>query len=406
MLETTYDIIVVGAGIAGSSSAIALAPEGYRLLLVDRAVFPRDKPCGEGIMPQGVEVLAQLGVLSAILDSGARTFRGIRYRNRQGVLAQAEFPRAEGGVAFGVAQRRYHLDHLLVQRATSFANVTVREGFAVTEVLREGDAVRGIVGHPVDSPSQRLVFRAPLTIGADGRHSLFHAACGLTKVFLRRRRYGVTGHLRSVAGIGPYVEVLPHQDGEIYLAPCGEDVTLVALLLEERAMKFFKGDLSRRYLESLRSTEGFGSRIARAELVPPVYAVGPLGFTVDPCYRPGLLLIGDSAGFLDPITGEGMALALKSVKAAVPLISEAFAHGDFGTELGRRYAEKRLELIGDLVRFTRLLLALSRHKFIADRAVRRLSRDERLFRNLLAIATGASRYSDLSLSQKVSLLLG
>lgn len=405
-MDSLYDVVVVGGGVAGACSAIALAPAGYRLLLLDKAVFPRHKPCGEGIMPQGVQVLAELGVLSEILARGGTTIRGIRYRNRAGVLAQADFPPSGGDVAVGVVMRRYQLDHLLLQRAKSLTNVIVREGFRVTDVVHEGDVVTGIAGHPVDSPSERLVFRAPLIIGADGRDSVFHRACALTRTSLRRKRYGVTGHLKNVAGIGSYVEVLPHQDGEIYVAPCGDDVSLVALLLEERAMKFFRGDLDARYLESLRSTPGFRERIARAELVPPIFAVGPLGFTVDPCYRAGLLLIGDSAGFLDPITGEGMTLALKSVKAAVPLIREAFVKGDFGTELGRQYAKKRFELIADLSRFTRLLLGLSRHKFLADRAIRRLSHDQRLFQKLLGITTGAQQYRDLSFSDKLSLLLG
>jgi len=404
-LDPTYDLIVVGGGVAGASSAIALARD-YRILLLDQAVFPRDKPCGEGIMPQGVQVLAELGLLSEILARGGTTIRGMRYCNRRGVVAEADFPLGLGGVAFGVVMRRYDLDHLLVRRAKSLPNVTVREGFKVTDIVREGDVVTGVEGHPVEFPSQRLVFRAPLTIGADGRHSVFHGACRLTKTFLRRRRYGVTGHLRGVAGIGSYVEVILHQDGEIYVAPCGEGLSLVALLLEERAMKYFKGDLAGRYLEFLKSTAGFRERIARSELVAPVFAVGPLGFTVDPCYRPGLLLVGDSAGFLDPITGEGMTLALKSVKAAVPLIREAFAAGDFGAELGRRYAKKRLELVDDLFRFTRLLLALSRHKCLADRAIRQMSHEEQLFQKVLGIATGAQRYRDLSFSEKVSLLLG
>lgn len=391
---------------AGASSAIALGADGYRVLLLDQAVFPRDKPCGEGIMPQGVQVLAELGVLREILARGARTVRGMRYSNRQGVLAQVDFPPAPGEVAFGIVMRRFDLDHLLLEHAKSLGNVTVREGFKVNEVVQEGEVVTGVAGYPVDCPSRRLVFRAPLTIGADGRNSVFHRACGLRKTYFRRRRYGVTGHLKDVAGVNSHVEVLPHAGGEIYVAPAGEDISLVALLLEERAMKFFKGDLRARYLESLRSTPGFRERIDQAELVPPVLAVGPLGFTVDPCHLAGLLLVGDSAGFLDPITGEGMTLALKSVKAAVPLIRQAFAAGDFGADFGREYAKQRFELISDLFSLTRLLLALSRHKFVADRAVRRVSRDEQLFQRLLGIVTGVRAYRDLSFSDKVSLFFG
>ncbi len=404
-MRSKYDIVIVGASIAGASSAIALAPEGYRILLLDQAVFPRDKPCGEGIMPQGVEILAGLGLLSEILTHGGVKVRGLRFRNLQGVWAEADFP-SKDGVSFGIVFRRLYLDHLILQRAKSFPNVTVREGFKVTDVIQEGQIVQGVAGHPVDFPDQREVFYAPLTIGADGRHSVFHAQCGLKKSYLRRKRFGVTGHLKGVEGLDQYVEVLIHPHGEIYVAPCGEDVTLVALLLEEKAMRFFAGDLPGRYHEFLRSAEGFGERTSTCQLVPPVFAVGPLGFTVEPCYRPGLLLVGDSAGFLDPITGEGMTLALKSVQAAVPLIREAFVVGSFGVELGQRYAEERFQLIEDVFRFTRLLLNFSRYKFIADRVIRRLSHDNVLLRKLLGIVTGIYRYSDLSLGEKVSLLRG
>ncbi|MBI4639916.1 MAG: hypothetical protein HY731_04440 [Candidatus Tectomicrobia bacterium] len=145
--------------------------------------------------------------------------------------------------------------------------------------------------------------------------------------------------------------------------------------------------------------------MSRSELIPPVLAVGPLGFTVEPCYRPGLLLIGDSAGFLDPITGEGMTLALKSMRAAIPLIKEAFATGNFGADLLSRYAEERFRLVEDIFRFTRLLLNLSRYKFVANRAIQRLSHNESLFRKLLGIAAGIHRYRDLTLGEKCSLLL-
>lgn len=405
-MASRHDMVIVGAGIAGSSSAIALAPEGYRILLLDQALFPRDKPCGEGIMPEGVQILAELGLLPEILAHGGAKVRGVRYWNRQGVLAQADFPPIPGGISFGLVMRRYHLDNLLLERAASFTNVTVRQGFRVTDVVQEDGGVKGVGGHAVDSPNQREVFHAPLTIGTDGRHSVFHAACRLTKTVLRRKRFGVTGHLQGVEGTGSYVEVLPCPGGQIYVAPCAEGITLVAILLEARAMQFFKGDLAARYAGFLRDVKGFRERITKSELVPPVAAVGPLGFTIEPCYRPGLLLIGDSAGFLDPITGEGMTLALKSVKAALPLIKEAFAVGSFDVALGQRYAGERFHVIEDVYRFTQLLLYLSHYSFIADRAIRRLSHDQRLFQKLLGVVTGSHRYRDISLRDKAALLMG
>ncbi len=405
-MKSDFDVIIVGASVAGSSLAIALAPEGYRILLLDRAIFPRDKPCGEGIMPQGVAILDTLGLLPEILAQGGTKIRGMRLRSLKGVWAEADFPPSVNGISFGIAMRRYELDHVLLQRAKSFSNVTVREGFRVTEVIREGQTVKGVGGRPVIHSDLREVFRSPITIGADGIHSLFHVQCDLKKAYLPRRRFGVTGHLSAVEGMSSYVEIFLHRDGEIYVAPCGQEVTLVALLLEERAMKPFKGDPADRYLGFLGSVEGFRERMSRSELIPPVFAVGPLGFTVQPCYRPGLLLVGDSAGFLDPITGEGMTLALKSVRAAVSIIKKAFTVGNFGADILARYAEERLSLVEDVYKFTRLLLDLSRFKWIANRAIGRLRDDEPLRRKLMGIVTGMHRYRDLTLGEKCSLVCG
>lgn len=402
-----YDIVIVGAGIDGASSAIALAPEGYRILLLDQANFPRDKPCGEGIMPQGVQILDDLGVLPEILaHQGTCKARGIRYRNRQGVSAKTDFRPREGGGSFAIGIRRWYLDHLLLLRARSRANITVREGFRVTEVIQEDGLVKGVAGHSDGSSARREAFYAPLTIGADGRHSVFHKACGITKTYLRRKRFGVTGHLRNVEGVDPYIEVVIHPHGEMYIAPCGEGITLVALLVEQAFMPFFARDLPDRYHAFLRSAEGFRERAVTSEVVGRVFAIGPLGFTVEPCHRAGLLLIGDSAGFLDPITGEGITFALKSVQAAVPLIRTAYALGDFGPTLGQRYETERLRLTEDIFHFTRLLLNLSRYKPVADRAIRRLSHDEVLFQKLLGIVTGRRRYQDITLGEKASLLMG
>lgn len=405
-MRSDYDVIIVGAGIAGSSAAIALAPHGYRILLLDQAAFPRHKCCGEGVMPQGVAILEEFGLLPAIMARGGARFRGIRFGNLRGVWAEAEFPSGQDSPSLGVVLRRFDLDHLILERAKTFRDVTVREGFRVARVVWEGQRAKGVEGYSVGAADRREVFRSPLTIGADGRDSVFHTGCGISRTYLPRKRFGVTGHLSGLEGVGPYVEVLMHPGGEIYLAPCGKGVSLVALLLEKRTMRSFHSELADGYMSFLKSVPGFAERMRTAELLPPVLMAGPLGFTVERCYGPGFLLIGDSAGFLDPITGEGMALTLKSVRAAVPIIQEAFATGNFETHILSRYAEERSRLIEDLFRLTRLILAFSQHKTLANRAIRRLSRDRALFRKLLGVVTGTNRYSEIGLRDKWSLLLG
>lgn len=406
MIKWDYDVIIVGAGVAGASSAIALGQEGYQVLLLDKENLPRYKPCGEGIMPQGVSILDSLGVLSEILESGGFKVRGLRFRSQAGVWAQADFPPVEDGLSYSVVMRRYELDHLLAQRAESYPNVTVRQGFQVREALHEAGAIQGITGHPVDDRDRRETFRAPLTLGADGMRSIFHNQYGITRTMLPRKRLGVSGHLRGVEGLSDYIEVL-HQDGsEIYVAPWSQGITLVAILLDERVVSSFEGNLIKGYHDFLKSAEGFGERIQDSELIPPVGARGPFGFDVEPIHLPGLLLIGDSAGFLDPITGEGMTLALKCVQAAVPIVRRAFESGDFGPDVLAQYVVERNHIIGDVYKLTQLMLDISRFKRLTNQAIKRLSRDEALFQKLMGIVTGANRYSDFTIRDRIALGLG
>jgi flavin-dependent dehydrogenase len=406
MSQWDYDVIVVGAGVAGAVSALLLGEQGARVLLLDRATFPRHKTCGEGIMPEGVAFLSSLGVVPAMMERGAACVAGLRFRSPAGAWAQADFPAKRGERQQSIVIRRYELDHLLVERARDVPTVTVREGFTVTDGLYEDGALRGVAGHATGQPDAFDSFRAPLTLAADGMHSRFHNRYGITRRFLRRQRWGIAGHLRGVEAVGPYIEVLFQPGSEIYLAPLAGDSTLVAILIEKSGMAGLRGNLAHAYHQFLQAAPGLGDRIRRSEVMPPVGARGPLGYEVSPVYRPGLLLIGDSAGFIDPITGEGMTMAIKCVQAALPIIRQALDTGEFGDDLLGRYAVERARIIHDVSSLTRLMLGVSRSTVLTNRAVKRLSHDRALFEKLLGIVTGASRYRDFSLSDRLALALG
>ncbi len=406
MTSWDYDVIVVGAGVAGSASAILLGREGHRVLLLDRATFPRHKTCGEGIMPEGVSILDALGVLPAVFEQGGFRVQGLRFRSRDGVWAQADFPSTESGPVHGVVIRRYELDNLLLEQAGATPGVTVREGWAVSDAVEQGGVIQGVVGHPVGRAKGTETLCAPLTVAADGMNSRFHGRYGLKRTVRRRQRWGISGHLRGVEGQHPYIEVMFQRDTEIYMAPLAGDLMLVAILAEKEAMAAFRGDLAGCYHQFLKAAPGLGERLQHSEVVPPVGARGPLGFTVEPLFLPGLLLVGDSAGFLDPITGEGMTLALKSARAMVPIVNQAFARGDFGPRVLGQYAVERAKVVGDVAKLTQLMLDVSRFPPLADRAIHRLSRDTALFQKFLGIAAGSRRFRDISLRDRLALALG
>ena len=201
-------------------------------------------------MPEGVAILDRLGVLDAVLAHGARRFRGLRFRSPEGVWAEAEFPGTAPHPEYGLVLPRRELDHVLFERARETPGVEARDGFRVHSLRMQGDRIEGITGArvrgagaPVRDPGAQESFAAALTIGADGIHSLFHRACGLNRSLLRRRRFGITGHFTGITDRADHVEVLVQPRGELYVAPGPGDLTLVALLLEARAMRDFRHDL-------------------------------------------------------------------------------------------------------------------------------------------------------------------
>ena len=355
-------------------------------------------------------MLRNLGVLDEILARGARRFHGIRYHSPGGNTAEAAFPElgaiARDGASFGVAMERSALDEILLGRARALPEVTVREGFQVSGVLFDGGRVVGVQGFEELDRSATIEHRAPLTIAADGPNSLFHRACGVKKTYARRRRYGMTGHLTGLTATDPVVEVFLRPHLEAYLAPVNDGRVLAALLLEQEALGALGSDPSRHYESVLRTVPELVPRLGAAEISGPILMAGPLGFRVDRCVGDGYLLLGDSAGFLDPITGEGMALALESARAAAPVVVEALAQGDVSASALKGYAERRAELASDLTRITRMVLLLSRFPWLADRAVSRLGRDRRLFEKLLGVVSGRHGYDRLDLRDKLALLAG
>ena len=406
MSQWDADVIVAGAGVAGSSAALLLGQEGYRVLLLDRATFPRHKTCGEGIMPEGVAILSSLGLLPDMLAAGSGVARGLRFHSHDGSCAQADFPPVDGQPACSVVIRRYELDYLLLQRAAALPNVTVREGFTVSEGVYEDGTIRGVSGRATGSLAAQETLRAPLTLAADGMHSKFHNRYGIEKTVLARQRWGIAGHLQGVDAVEPYIEVFFQEGNEIYAAPLAGDLVLVAILVEKEGMRTFQGQLPRAYHRFLQAAPGLAGRIQNSEVLPPVAARGPLGFRVDPVYRPGLLLLGDSAGFLDPITGEGITLALKSAHAAVPIVRRALETGDVSDRVLAPYAAERARITHDVYKLTQLMLDVTRYPALANRAVRRLERDTALFQKLLGIVTGTSRYRDFTLRDRLALGLG
>jgi flavin-dependent dehydrogenase len=364
-----HDVIVVGGSVAGAATAIHLAEAGRDVLLLERASFPRRKPCGEGLFPAGVAELRRLGVLDELAHATSE-LRSIRFHAGD-YTAEARFGHSQE-TALGV--QRVFLDHALLKRA-EWAGVTVRTSILVQALNVAGGKVAGV-------RTSAGSFEGRAVVAADGLHSRLRRQARLS-TGRRGDRYGITAHLECRAQPGSAVDVYFEGGYELYLTPVGRERLNVALLARRAFMRRFAGNL-RGAFESIvvdhPALRDFGG------LSDAPMAAGPFPARCTRTWRANFVLVGDAAGFYDGITGEGMSIALVSARACAEAVDAYLRAGSYDSfrdyDAARRSLARNSDLLG------RLSLALGRHPALASFAVRNLGRRPESFERLVAVNTG------------------
>lgn len=345
-----HDVAVVGGGPAGLAAALAARRAGLAVALVERSRPPLDKACGEGLMPAAVAALDRLGVA---LPARSAPFTGIRYVCG-GAVAEADF--ADGATGRGV---RRTLLHAALAEAAGAAGVELRWGCAATGLTPRGLA----------TDEGELATR--FVVGADGLRSKVRAWAGLARESRAPRRFGVVRHL----GRAPWstrVEVTFGDRVEAYVTPLADDEIGVALLWDGDG-EGFDVLLARRLPAEL------AARLAGAPALGRDRGAGPFRQRVRAAARGRVALVGDAAGYVDALTGEGLALAFGQALRLGP----ALAAGDLA---GYARAARRDARVPETI--TRLALFAARRPALARRLVAALAADPALFARLLA-ALGA-----------------
>ncbi|NKZ04533.1 geranylgeranyl reductase family protein [Actinomadura latina] len=311
-----HDVIVVGAGPAGSSAACHLARAGLDVLMLEKTSFPREKVCGDGLTPRAVDELRSLDI---DLSGWFRT-EGVRLI---GAGRRLELPWPS---SHGLTRTRSDLDELLARQAVS-AGATLLENTKVTAPVRSRGRVTGV--RTTDGlRSSRLV------IAADGASSRLSVALGLHP--RRDRPIGIAGrrYYRSPrhddAHLEIWLDLAPAGYGWIFGMGDGTCNVGVALLRTDHPDYHH---LFTNWLKTLPSTWGFTDENAAGPLRG---AALPMGFSRRPHYLPGLLLVGDSGGMVNPFSGEGIAYSLEAGRLAAEVITAAF-HGPFPERTLRSY---------------------------------------------------------------------
>ena len=369
-------MVVVGGGPAGSATALHLRRKGHDVVLVDEARFPRDKVCGEAVSPGAWPLLEELGTGSLVRALRPRPIAGMVLTSPGGTSFRGCY--RDGQAGFSV--RRDVLDLALLGAARE-AGVEVREGVRAARLLEDGGRVCGVVIENGRGPEP---LRARLVVGADGRRSMVARRLGLLREHRSLARFAVRGHWDGMQGLSGFGEMHVGAGGYCGVAPLPAGIGNVAFVLDRRDMGRAAGDLEGFYRRSLRRWPAVAERLEAARLVAAPRAIGPLALVARRVSAPGALLVGDSAGFYDPFTGEGVTLALRSAGLAAFVADRALRSGRPAdlTEYDRlRHAATR-----DKFRLNRLFQRIVAWPALSDAVARRLARRPDLADRLVGIA--------------------
>jgi menaquinone-9 beta-reductase len=381
------DVLIVGAGPAGSATGTFLARAGYSVLMVDRAAFPRDKACSEYMSPETVRILDRLGVVDALEEAGAFALEGMKVTGPGGATAHGRFALA-GHRPFrptGLSVSRRILDHQLVAAARA-AGATLLERTWVEELLYDRGVVAGAVVR--DHGGTQHHVQARLTVGADGLRSVVARRIG-RRTYNAPRRVAFVGHFARVQGMGPSAELHFGASAYMGLNQIGHDQTNVAVVVPvERAGSAGKG-VERFFAETLSEFPGVRERIEAGELVRPILATGPFAAWSSRVVAPGALLVGDAADFFDPVTGDGIYSALRGAELVAETAATALSRpGAIGADRLAAYRRMRRRVFVGKWMLERMIDYALRFPRLFDRGVARLGRRQGMAHTIIGVAGG------------------
>lgn len=356
-----HDVLISGAGPAGAHLAIRLAKAGWSVGLIDRKIFPRAKLCGEFLSPECMPLLDEVGLKSSVLAAGARHVGGMRLYGfgRFASGAYKQIGKVKPPKELGLAIRRERLDQLAFEQAQQCQRVETYLGYDVSEViLDETGRAQGLLLR--DPCGKRIEMRARFIVGADGAKSRVARSLGWHRTNDKNERWAIVARF---TGVEEKADAEVHFLEGAYFAACAIDggEFTANLVLNASALPKGARNLRETFEEHVSRAPELAARLKNAQFVGEVRVCGPLATNATQCTGPGAALVGDACGFVDPLTGEGIFIAMRGASLLADSLMEALAHPEREAQALARYERQRRKAFGSRYKLARLLQRGIRH---------------------------------------------
>ncbi|RME79675.1 MAG: geranylgeranyl reductase family protein [Methanobacteriota archaeon] len=376
-MQNKFDVIVVGGGPGGSSTTLYCASKGYKVLLIDKKKFPRDKICGDALGGKGLKVMKDHNLLEQI-DKAPESEKvyGVIFSSPKGKVLEVGNPPDQntGKPPAGYVCPRKVTDNILFQAAKKNAAKTLEE-HTVLDIIKEDGKVVGVKVR--DNEGNVEEYMANVVVGADGASSLVGVKVGAEKVEPEHHVVALRQYWEGVEGMSDKIElhfmegILP---GYFWIFPLPNGKANVGIGILTKFQREQRIDLKKSLEEAIEHPM-MKDRFKNAKPLEDAKGWGlPLGSKRRKGYGDGFLLVGDACSLIDPFSGEGVGNALISGKLAASVIDNAHKKGDFSAETLKEYDELLKEEMDEELQTMYKLQKLGRHKFllnlIIDKAVR------------------------------------
>ncbi|MFH1587990.1 MAG: geranylgeranyl reductase family protein [Candidatus Diapherotrites archaeon] len=366
-MENDFDVVVVGAGPAGSSAAFFCSKNGLKVLLLDKAKFPRDKTCGDAVSGKSVGILKKMGLNKKMSSLPHGNTNGVIFSSPAGDQVQIGYPSSDNRGGEGYVCRREIYDNFLFENAKKISAKTIQE-FMVTDVLKEGEQVIGVKGKGTDGTEKE--FYAKVVVGADGATSIVANKMGLSKINPKHQCIAARAYYSNIKNLTPNIEIhfiKSIMPGYFWIFPCENGNANVGVGILASDLKKDSRKLTERMLDAIKNDELFKERFKDAKMISEIKGWQlPLGSSKRKLAGNGFVLCGDAGSLIDPFTGEGMGNGMTSGYYAAQVISDAFKRNNFTEKKLSEYEKKLWKEIEDEINSSHLLQRLGKHQWLLN----------------------------------------